>query len=203
MDRENIIKQIENDYSNELKVFLEANYLLDENYFIDFKLKGLQTVIEKYEDLGEFFIGDDEFKYGKKSANRNLFGYYFLYRELLNLKQNEFKYSKINRLNNNSNYIKLRANENGIELFEYLISNYRDEECSNVKFINILHYLKYNAKKKDYIFKAKQKDYRVFVYERFKIEIKKFAKSEKYEEEEKQIFISLESDYRNIKGVKS
>lgn len=83
MDKDLVLKEIKIDYDNELNDFLNQNPLLDEKYFIKYKLKGLEQVIEAYEKVGEFFIGDDEFEYGEKSANRNLFGYYFSYKEFL------------------------------------------------------------------------------------------------------------------------
>lgn len=104
MDKDIVLKEIKVDYDNELNDFLNQNPLLDENYFIGFKLKGLAEVIQAYEKVGGFFSGDDEFEYGKKSANRNLFGYYILYREFLinkSKKQKTLTRKKDKKLNAN------------------------------------------------------------------------------------------------------
>lgn len=119
MNKDNTLNQIENDYSNELKRFLGENFLLDENYFIDFKLKGLQTVIKKYEEVGEFFIGDDEFKFGKKSSNRSIFGYYYLYSKFL-----------ISRKEETNKTVSTRVGEIDLEEDFKFIKNFENEKVN-------------------------------------------------------------------------
>jgi hypothetical protein len=84
------------------------------------------------------------------------------------------------------------TNERAIELFDYLIENYRENETTIVKYVNILHYLKNDTNKELYIFKISQKDYKEKIKLIANIEIKKFAKSEQYFEVERLILDSLE-----------
>ena len=84
------------------------------------------------------------------------------------------------------------TNERAIELFDYLIENYRENETTSVKYVNILHYLKNDTNKELYIFKISQKDYKEKIKLIANIEIKKFAKSEQYFEVERLILDSFE-----------
>ena len=88
-NREDTLKQIQIDYINEFNEFITDNILLDEYYFIEYKLKGLNMVIQGFEDVGGFYYGNDEFEYGEKASNRNLFGYYYLYSKFLISKKSE------------------------------------------------------------------------------------------------------------------
>jgi hypothetical protein len=97
-------------------------------------------------------------------------------------------------------YLGQSSNEKANELFDYLIQYYRPEEKTSVKFINILHYLKNDANKQLYIFNLKQPEFKEIIKTKFKIEIKKFAKSERYHDDEKSILNTLESSFRNKKG---
>lgn len=196
MDRDAKIKEVQKHYSDELKDFIEVNSLLNEDYFIKFKLRGLNEVVKAFEDVGEFFYGDDKFQYGSKAVNRNLFGYYILYIEFLNSRKIELETSvKASKIEERTIYLGESMNSPARELFEYLTSHYRSKEITNVKFINILHYLKNDTDKSLYIFKIKQREYQEIIKEKFKIDIKKFAKSEKYDEEEKHILMSIERDF--------
>ncbi len=192
MNKDGTLKQIENDYVKELKNFLKDNFLLDENYFIDFKLKGLNTVIDAFEKVGEFYHGDDEFKYGKKSVNRNLFGYYFMYREFLNVK----KEGSNNLLSKESNFnlkeLTKPTNEIADRLFEFIIQYYRENEKSKVKYVNIFYYLTNEINKELYTFKLTQKKYSEIVCNQYGIVIKKFQKSDRYFEDEKPILNKIE-----------
>jgi len=123
MDKDFVLREIKIDYDNELKSFLNQNPLLDENYFIEFKLKGLADVILTYEKVGGFYSGDDEFEYGEKSTNRNLFGYYFCYRDFLiskNKKNKNVIKSKDKKLN--ANFIVGLKFATG-EVYEYIVLN--------------------------------------------------------------------------------
>ena len=84
------------------------------------------------------------------------------------------------------------TNERAIGLFDYLIENYRENETTSVKYVNILHYLKNDTNKELYIFKISQKDYKEKIKLIANIEIKKFAKSEQYFEVERLILDSFE-----------
>lgn len=120
------------------------------------------------------------------------------YREYLEKRKTEAIDSK-----NKNNYLGLPTTENGEKLFEYLIENYRPTEKTPVKFVNILHYLKNDADKKLYIFKVKQKpDYVNLIKSKIGIEIKKFAKSPKYDTIDKPILNQCEYDFRQNKSLK-
>ena len=83
-------------------------------------------------------------------------------------------------------------NDRAIQLFEYLIENYRKNETTSVKYINILHYLKNDVNKELYIFNVSQNDFKEKIKLIANIEIKKFAKSEQYFEVERHVLNSLE-----------
>lgn len=100
-------------------------------------------------------------------------------------------------LNNSSvtdKYLIQGTNKNGTVFFEYLIENYRQNETSKVKFVNILHFLKNDANKKYFTFKVRQKDYNNIV-SKYDIKILKFSKSELYLEDERPILHSLETAF--------
>jgi hypothetical protein len=97
-------------------------------------------------------------------------------------------------------YLGQSSNEKANELFDFLIQYYRPDEKTSVKFVNILHYLKNDANKELYIFNIKQLDFKEIIKTNFKIEIKKFAKSERYHDDEKSILNTLESSFRNKKS---
>ncbi|EKT4548569.1 hypothetical protein ABF179_000789 [Flavobacterium psychrophilum] len=96
---------------------------------------------------------------------------------------------------NENLYLGQPTNENANKLFDYLIEYYRPAETTVVKYVNILHYLKNDAEKKHFIFTLKQDAYKIIVKEKTGIEIKKFAKSEQYNEVEKPILYSLENSF--------
>lgn len=98
------------------------------------------------------------------------------------------------------NYLGKASNEKADKLFDFLIQYYRPDEKTSVKFINILHYLKNDANKELYIFKVKQTDFKEIIKRKVKIEINKFAKSERYCEDERPILDSLESSFRREKS---
>jgi hypothetical protein len=102
---------------------------------------------------------------------------------------------------NKKKYLDQPMNENANLFFEYLIEYYRPDEKTSVKFVNILHYLKKDADKKHFTFKLVQSKYKILVNEKMGINIKKFAKSERYLEDERPILNSLESSFLKSKKV--
>jgi hypothetical protein len=92
------------------------------------------------------------------------------------------------------NYLGQPTNENANNFFDFLIEYYRPEETTQIKYVNILYYLKNDADKIHFIFNIKQNDYQEMIKSRG-IRISKFSKSAKYEEVEKPIFYSLENTF--------
>jgi len=123
---------------------------------------------------------------------------YYSYLKLLENKlkevSNNIKHQKIEPLNSNITNLIHGTNKNGTVFFEYLIENYRQNEPSKVKFVNILHFLKNDADKKYFTFKVLQKNYNEII-SKYDIEILKFAKSELYVEDERPILRSLETAF--------
>ena len=98
-----------------------------------------------------------------------------------------------------ANYLGQPANDEAMNFFKFLCENYRSEDTTKVKFVNILHFLKYDADKKHFIFNLKQDDYKKMVEKNTGIIINKFEKSAAYQETEKPIFHSLENTFmRNM-----
>jgi hypothetical protein len=91
-------------------------------------------------------------------------------------------------------YLGQPTNENANNFFDFLIEYYRPEETTQIKYVNILHYLKNDADKIHFIFNIKQNDYQEMIKSKG-INISKFSKSAKYEEVEKPIFYSLENTF--------
>lgn len=117
----------------------------------------------------------------------------------------DIKYPKENidkNLINQNLYLGQPSNSKANSLFDFLVENYRPNEKTNIKFINILHFLKKDVDKNIYIYNLKQKEYLELVKNKFQITIKKFAKSESYHEKEKPILSSLESSFRALRGEK-
>jgi hypothetical protein len=79
----------------------------------------------------------------------------------------------------------LPADEIGLELLNYLCENYRPDDSTQVRFINIHHYMRYGGNKNLYYYKLIQKDFKKLILKNYNIEISKFQKSENYLEEEK------------------
>jgi hypothetical protein len=108
-------------------------------------------------------------------------------------------FSHHNTIKNTSNIeninLGMPSNDIAISFFYFLINNYKPNENSKVKFVNILHYLKNDADKKHFIFNLKQEDFNDLLISTNGIKIKKFQKSERYEEVEKPILRSLESAF--------
>ncbi len=154
------------------------------NAFEDFEIRSYDFILENHPNY-------------KKSLSK-------LYPENnLNVFEGEngevLKHRKIELSNTNiceNDYLGQASNENANSLFRFLIEYYRPEEKTSVKFVNILHFLKNDANKDLFIFKIKQMDFKKMILERAGIEIKKFAKSERYNEEEKPILNSLELTFR-------
>jgi hypothetical protein len=96
-------------------------------------------------------------------------------------------------------YLGQPTNDKANKLFDYLIDNYRSNEITSVKYVNILHYLKNDVSKDLYIFNLKQGDYKDMIKKKCNIEIKKFAKSERYEDVEKPVLNSLLSSFSRHK----
>jgi hypothetical protein len=99
-----------------------------------------------------------------------------------------------------NDYLGQPTNDKANEFFEFLIENYRPDEKTKVKFVNILHFLKNDADKKHFIFKVKQNEYKKMI-ENKGIKISKFEKSANYEDVEKHIFRSLETTFLKTKPV--
>ena len=99
-----------------------------------------------------------------------------------------------------NNYLGQPTNENANLFFEFLCEHYRPEDKTQVKYVNILYYLKNDAEKKHFIYKVKQKDYKKLI-ESKGIKISKFEKSANYEEVEKPIFYTLEKTFLKNKTV--
>ena len=119
--------------------------------------------------------------------------------DLIKLVEDCFKSYKNNISNNDSSlsenpYLGTPTNDKATDFFEFLCEHYRPDGKTQVKFVNILHFLKNHADKNHFIFNVKQKDYNKLI-EKKEIIISKFSKSEKYEEEEKPILHSLENTF--------
>jgi len=97
-------------------------------------------------------------------------------------------------------YLGQPTNENANKFFEFLCEYYRPEDKTQVKYVNILYYLKNDAEKKHFIYKVKQKDYKKLI-ESKGITISKFDKSTNYLEVEKPIFYTLENTFLKNKTV--
>ncbi|MFV8440814.1 hypothetical protein [Flavobacterium sp. LB2P44] len=98
-------------------------------------------------------------------------------------------------------YLGQPTNDNANLFFDFLIEYYRPSETTVVKYVNILHYLKNDADKKYFIFNIKQAEYKILVKGKTGIEIKKFAKSERYKEDERTILNTLENSFLKNKTV--
>lgn len=129
-----------------------------------------------------------------KKLHRELYPDYYMY----NLEKGEEGLSNARASKNN--YLGQPTNEAANQLFEYFMQYYRPDEKSSIKFINILHYLKNDANKDLYIFKVEQSEFKKIIQAKKGIEIKKFAKSERYIEVEKPILNSLERSFQKNKG---
>jgi len=108
---------------------------------------------------------------------------------------------ELNNISTTEKYLGQPTNEKANDFFDFLIEYYRPEEKTQIKYVNILHFLKNDADKKHFIFRVKQKEYKILVTEKTGIEIKKFAKSERYNEDEKSIFHSLENTFLKTRAV--
>jgi hypothetical protein len=129
-----------------------------------------------------------------KKLHQELYPDYYIY----HLEKEEEGLSNASAEENN--YLGQPTNDKASELFEYLVQYYRPDDKSSIKFINILHYLKNDANKDLYIFKVKQLEFKKIIRAKIGIEIKKFAKSERYIEVEKPILNSLERGFQKNKG---
>jgi hypothetical protein len=112
--------------------------------------------------------------------------------EVLDYRKNDLK----EETTSENMYLGQASNENANKLFSFLMEYYRPEEKTSVKFVNILHFLKNDTDKDLFIFKVKQIDFKKMILEKAGIEIKKFAKSERYNEDEKPILNTLEHTFR-------
>ncbi|MRX66966.1 hypothetical protein SAMN06265349_102896 [Flavobacterium resistens] len=94
-------------------------------------------------------------------------------------------------------FLGLSSNQKADFLFKYLCEHYRkSKRTSQVKFINILHFLKNDADKNEYIFTLTQDEFNKIIEDEYKIKISKFAKSAKYHDVEIQILNKLEYAFR-------
>jgi len=96
----------------------------------------------------------------------------------------------------NDKYLGESSNKKADALFNYLCNNYKKNDNTQVKYINILYYLKNDTNKKEYIFELKQKDYKTLIEKEQGVKISKFAKSETYIDVQKQILNKLEESFR-------
>lgn len=117
----------------------------------------------------------------------------------IKIESEDFNLSRTSTIDNN--YLGQPTNQKANEFFDFLIDYYRQEEITQVKFVNILFYLKNDADKSHFIFKVKQNEYLKIIKEKIGITISKFEKSAKYEEEEKPIFHKLENTFLRNKQV--
>lgn len=93
-----------------------------------------------------------------------------------------------------NNYLGQPTNDKANKFFEFLCEYYRAEENTQIKYVNILYYLKNDASKEHFIFKLSQKNYKELMVNRG-IKISKFDKSANYKNIEKPIFHSLENSF--------
>lgn len=115
-----------------------------------------------------------------------------------NENKNDVKETEAIVLNNTSireKYLGEPTNDNANAFFDFLIEYYRPEDKTQIKYVNILYYLKNDADKIHFIFKVKQDKFRTLVQSKTGIEISKFEKSAKYIKEEKPIFHTLENTF--------
>jgi hypothetical protein len=111
---------------------------------------------------------------------------------LVNTKLNETE----GKLASVGSYLGQPTNDLANNLFDFLILNYRPNQKTKVKYINILHYLKNDSNKELYVFNVKQVDYIKMIKEKTGIQIKKFQKSERYLAIEKPVLNALEVTFR-------
>lgn len=152
------------------------------------------TQIEKIklelEDLENLNINETDYKVLKER-----------YKDFLNiLLLKLLEKTDLNNTSTTDNYLGQPTNENANLFFEFLCEHYRPEDKTQVKYVNILYYLKNDAEKKHFIYKVKQKDYKKLI-ESKGIKISKFDKSANYEEVEKPIFYTLENTFLKNKTV--
>lgn len=90
----------------------------------------------------------------------------------------------------NPNYL----NEQGSNLFSYLIENY--EKKGKIKYINIWHFMKeVHKEESSIIFNYTQSKYIELIKELFKIEIKKFQKAGSFKEKEVPILREIANNF--------
>ena len=87
------------------------------------------------------------------------------------------------------------VNKNGALLFAELVEHYRPHDLSSVKFINILYYLKKHSEKGIFVFKVIQPEYGKVIASKYGITITKFAKSAKFDDEDKRQMNQIEQAF--------
>ena len=159
--------------------------------FIYNEIKRSNDIIE---NAKESFVKRTRHKFESKDLIVNVYESYIYFLEA--------KDTVAINLNNTStnNYLGQPTNENANLFFEFLCEHYRPEDKTQVKYVNILYYLKNDAEKKYFIYKVKQKDYKKLI-ESKGIKISKFDKSVNYLEVEKPIFYTLENTFLKNKTV--
>lgn len=88
-------------------------------------------------------------------------------------------------------------NLKGFELFNYIIDNY--DKDGKIKYINIWYFLRYLTENTngEIVFNFTQDKYKVFIFEKYGIKIKKFTKAEyRYDTKELPILKNIEMDFR-------
>ncbi|WP_421497815.1 hypothetical protein [Flavobacterium columnare] len=198
---------------------LEFNY----KKLAEYKIKYSNEInCDIYKDLKEvhFFYDDIQDSISIKKdiievKNKNLGVYQKLYEYLENInktiehnqkekfKTNELEIKILNNKKielNNFKHLTKPTNEEADKLFNFLVQHYRENENSKVKFVNILYYMTKDIDKEFYTFKIKQKEYSKIIKDEYKIEIKKFQKSERYFEDEKPNLNKIERAFRKYRS---
>jgi hypothetical protein len=188
---------------SEYKHILKTHQLLKNSAYLDDRMMNIikKSKLKKIEFIEESLKNSNiEIKIFKNDLpSINHFHVEFIENKTDNLKINIPTIDLKNAFTS-GNYLGQPTNEKANELFDFLIQYYRPDEKTSVKFVNILHYLKNDANKDLYIFNIKQPEFKEIIQTKFKIEIKKFAKSERYHDDEKSILNTLEGSFRNKKG---
>lgn len=160
---------------------LEMQYKLNE--FEDFEIRPYDFILEKHPNYKKLHLK----LYPDSDEDYTEFGDL----EVFEYRKNDLREETISE----NMYLGQASNENANMLLSFLIEYYRPDEKTSVKFVNILHFLKNDANKDLFIFKVKQPEFKKMIQEKEGVEIKKFAKSEKYNVDEKPIFYKLESTF--------
>ena len=163
-----------------IPLFKEIKLISKRDFFIDIdksplniEFDGVLKVLENCINYNEIQISNDLKKDKEREPQQS---------EIIKPKDKEYR------------YLGQPTNEQANLFFEFLCENYRPDQKTQVKYVNILYYLKNDADKKHFIYKVKQKDYPKLI-EKTGVKISKFEKSANYDDVEKPIFHSLENTF--------